>query len=278
MAKGLLIDTVKCTGCRGCQTACKQWNLNPAVETKFSPTMTNPLETNAYSFVHVEFYENSKSNGDLDWTFVSKRCMHCEHPACVSVCPVGALQKLDFGPVVWEEGRCIGCRYCQNACPFDIPKYTWFDENGKTDPWPKIAKCTLCWDRQLNKTPSEIPACSKTCPPKAILFGERSDLLAIAKDRIAKSPDKYFNHIYGEEEVGGTQVMFISSQDPHAIGFPDVEKESYPGFTWEFLSRIPYEIAGLGAILVGTYVWRSNRLKKKALEESAVSNTKGGSH
>jgi formate dehydrogenase iron-sulfur subunit len=136
----------------------------------------------------------------------------------------------------------------------------------------------LCWDRQQNKSPSEIPACSKTCPPKAILFGERADLLAIAKDRIAKSPDKYFNYIYGEEEAGGTQVLFISSQNPQAIGFPKVEKESYPGFTWEFLSRIPYEIVALGALLAGTYTWRSNRIKKKALEEASVPSSKGGSH
>ncbi|MEN8613991.1 4Fe-4S dicluster domain-containing protein [Dehalogenimonas sp. THU2] len=277
MAKGLLIDTVKCTGCRGCQAACKQWNLNPGVETVFSPTLTNPVETNAYTFVHVEFFEKEKANGDLGWHMVSKRCMHCINPACVSVCPVGALQKLENGPVVWEEGRCIGCRYCQNACPFDIPKYTWYDQDGKSDPWPKIAKCTLCWDRQATGTPSAEPACAKTCPPDAIRFGEREELLAIAKNRIQKSPDKYFNHIYGENEVGGTQVMFISAVSPQDIGFPEVETEAYPDFTWEFLSKIPYEVAALGAVLVGTYAFRSMRMKGSGAGDSKTS-TKGGVH
>jgi formate dehydrogenase iron-sulfur subunit len=272
MAKALLIDTVRCTGCRGCQTACKQWNLNPAVKTEFSPTMTNPIETNAYNFVHVEFFEVMK-NGNLTWNFVSKRCMHCEHPACASVCPVGALQKLDFGPVVWEEAKCIGCRYCQNACPFDIPKYTWYTDQGKTDPWPKIAKCTMCWDRQTSKQPTEEPACSTTCPPSAIMFGEREGLLEIAKARIARSPNKYFNHIYGEHEAGGTQVMFLAAVSPQEIGFPEVETEAYPEFTWEFLSKIPYEIAALGAFLVGTYAFRTMRMKGKG--ETAA---KGGSH
>ncbi len=277
MVKGLLIDTVKCTGCRGCQTACKQWNLNPAVETGFNPTMTNPVETNAYTFVHVEFFEVPKSNGDLGWHMVSKRCMHCIKPACVSVCPVGALQKLENGPVVWEEGRCIGCRYCQNACPFDIPKYTWFTPEGKTDPWPKIAKCTLCWDRQATGIPTEEPACAKTCPPDAIRFGERDELLVIAKSRIERAPQKYNNYIYGENEAGGTQVLFISGATPEQIGFPNVEKEAYPDFTWEFLSKIPIEIGVLGAFLVGTYFFRSARLKGQGAGDKATT-AKGGSH
>lgn len=275
MVNGLLIDTVKCTGCRGCQSACKQWNLNPAVETTFSPTMTNPPETNAYNFVHVEFHEIEK-NGNLKWIPVSKRCMHCKHPACVSVCPVGALQKMDNGSVIWEEARCIGCRYCQNACPFDIPKYTWFDEEGNNDPWPKIAKCTMCFDRQTSGSPTKVPACAKTCPPEAIMFGERDSLLTIAKSRIERAPQKYYDHVYGEHEAGGTEVMFISSVSPQEIGFPMVEEEPYPDFTWEFLSKIPYEIGALGLFLVGTYAFRSARMKGKTTGEHATS-AKGGS-
>ena len=275
MVKGLLIDTVRCTGCRGCQSACKQWNLKPGVETGFSPTMTNPIETNAHTYVHVEFFEIPKANGEISWHFVSKRCMHCIRPACVSVCPVGALQKLENGRVVWEEGKCIGCRYCQNACPFDIPKFSWYNEDGETDPWPKIAKCTMCWDRAETGDPTEEPACSKTCPPSAIFYGERDQLLALAKNRIQQRPDKYYDHIYGENEVGGTQVMFLAGVSPLDIGFPEVENEPYPDFTWEFLSKIPYEVAGLGALLVGIYYFRTMRLKAKGAIDS---NSKGGTH
>ena len=97
----------------------------------------------------------------------------------------------------------------------------------------------MCWDRQTSKQPTEEPACATTCPPSAIMFGEREGLLEIAKARIARSPNKYFNYIYGEHEAGGTQVMFLAAVSPQEIGFPEVEDEAYPEFTWEFLSKIP---------------------------------------
>ncbi len=259
MPVGILVDTTKCTGCRGCQTACKQWNLLPAVQTSFNPSMTNPPQTDAYTYNHVEFFEIQ--DGDrLRWITVHKRCLHCSSPACVSVCPVGALQKLENGAVVWEEGRCIGCRYCQNACPFDIPKFTWVTDEGKSDPWPKIQKCTFCWDRLKN---GAIPACAKTCPPDAIEFGERADMIALAHSRIEANPTRYFNHIYGEKEAGGTLVMWINAVEPKLLGFPEVEEEFYPEFTHEFLSKIPFEIATLAAVLGGVYAFRSSRMSKK---------------
>ncbi|MEN8614668.1 4Fe-4S dicluster domain-containing protein [Dehalogenimonas sp. THU2] len=258
MPIGILVDTTKCTGCRGCQVACKQWNLLPGVQTKYSPTLTNPIETNAYTFNHVEFFEIEEA-GKLHFVSVHKRCFHCSSPACVSVCPVGALQKLENGAVVWEEGRCIGCRYCQNACPFDIPKFTWYDQEGKSDPWPKIQKCTFCWDRVKD---GMIPACAKTCPPDAIEFGERADLIALAHSRISANPTRYNSHIYGEFEAGGTSVVYINAVEPEKLGFPEVEEEFYPEFTHEFLSKIPFEVATLAAVLGGIYAFRVSRTAK----------------
>ena len=253
MPKALIIDTVRCTGCRGCMTACKQWNLLPAVKTTFSPVTTNPPEKNAFTYVNVEFYEIPKANGELSWHFVSKRCFHCSSPACVSVCPVAALHKLDNGPVAWDESRCIGCRYCQNACPFDIPKFEW------DEAYPKIQKCTLCWDRIEDGLE---PACSKTCPPSAIEFGERPDMLAAAHARIAANPGKYQSHIYGEHEAGGTSVFFISGVAPEDLNFnTDVEEEPYPNFTWEFLSKIPVEIGAVAALMGGAWYFRKKRLE-----------------
>ena len=137
MAKyGLLIDESICTGCRGCQVACKQWNDLPAVETKNTGSYTNPPSLNADTWLIIDFKE-VEVDGELKWSFLNRRCMHCEHPACVSACPVGALKKHDDGPVLWNEDKCIGCRYCMVACPFDVPTFTW-DEGlfggGTRDP------------------------------------------------------------------------------------------------------------------------------------------------
>jgi len=269
MAKGLLIDTTRCQGCRGCQSACKNWwdlpgwTDEPDYKTEFSPTMTNPPQLNAHTWNIVEFYE-VEDEGKFSWNFVHKRCLHCLEPACVSVCPVGALQKLENGPVVWEEGRCIGCRYCQMACPFDIPKFEW------DKAWPKIQKCNFCWDR-LEK--GQEPACAKTCPSKAIQFGERSELLAEAYDRIQKNPDKYFGHIYGETEAGGTAVMYMTAVPPEKVGFKteEIVKDFYPPMTWEFLSKISWEIAGIAAILAGTWYFRRMRTKGSQEKEGTTS-------
>ncbi len=264
MPKGLLIDTVRCTGCRGCQSACKQWNLLPGwgeapsdeYDTSFSPTMTNPPQLNAYTYNHVEFYEIPKDNGEISWHFIHTRCLHCIDPACVSVCPVGALQKFDNGPVVWDQTRCFGCRYCQNACPFDMPKFQW------EQAWPKIQKCTFCWNRLEE---GMEPACAKTCPPNAIEFGERDELLARAHERIRNNPDKYYDYVYGEHEAGGTSIMYINAVAPEKLGLnTDVKKESYPDYTWEFLSKIPVEIAAIAALLGGTWYFRKKRLEGKA--------------
>ena len=252
MPKALIIDTVRCTGCRGCQAACKQWNLLPAVKTTFSPTQTNPPEKNAFTYVNVEFHEILKANGDMSWHFVSKRCFHCSSPACVSVCPVGALHKRDNGPVAWDESRCIGCRYCQNACPFDIPKFEW------DKAYPKIQKCHMCWDSIED---GMEPACAKTCPPSAIEFGERPDMLAAAHARIDANPNKYQSHIYGEREAGGTSVLFLSSVAPEELGFnTDIEDNFYPELTGEFLSRIPLEMAAVAGLMGAALLFRRKRL------------------
>ena len=262
MPKGLLIDTTRCIGCRGCQSACKQWNQLPGwgdahedYKTSFSPTMTNPVELNAKTDNRVEFFE-VEEGGKLNWVFVHKRCFHCGNPSCVSVCPVSALEKQSTGAVTWDETRCIGCRYCQNACPFDIPKFEW------EEAWPKIQKCTFCWNRIKD---GMEPACAKTCPPDAIMFGERDEMLAEANARMAKFPGKYYNHIYGEHEAGGTSVMYLAAVPLDKLGFNmDVKTDEYPDYTWEFLSRVPIEVAAIAALMGGVYFFRKRRLDKVA--------------
>ena len=97
--------------------------------------------------------------------------MNCLQPACASVCPVGALQKTALGPVVYDASRCMGCRYCMQACPFQVPSYEW-DKR-----LPKMRKCDMCFDRQ---TAGKLTACAEACPVGATLNGNRDELVAEA--------------------------------------------------------------------------------------------------
>lgn len=248
MPVGMLIDTTKCILCLRCENECHAfYGLK---NKRLNGTDDKPaLDANHY--VVVQKYEVPTPNG-TKVIGVSKRCLHCFSPACVSVCPVGALHKTPEGPVIWEEGRCIGCRYCQNACPFEIPKFE-FDVA-----WPKIQKCIFCHDQRIVKGLN--PVCADVCPTQAIRFGERADLVAIAHQRIADNPDIYFDHVFGEEEVGGTLKMYIGSVDMLKLGFPKTETEMYPNFTHEFLSKIPVEVASLAFFLGAVYTFRSRRM------------------
>lgn len=125
MSYAMLIDTTKCIGCRGCQVACKQAHDLPADRTGFRPIRTNPPDLTARTWSLIEFHEVVKTRERLAWRFVKRQCMHCLEPACASVCPVAALRKTAEGPVIYDAKRCIGCRYCMTACPFNVPRYQW---------------------------------------------------------------------------------------------------------------------------------------------------------
>ncbi len=263
MPVGMLIDTTKCILCLRCENECHAFYELP--DKRLAGTDDRP-QLDAYHYVVLQPHEVQTPAG-TQVIGLSKRCLHCISPACVSVCPVGALHKTPEGPVVWDESRCIGCRYCQNACPFDIPKFEW------DVAWPKISKCIFCHERRLLE--GEIPVCADVCPTQAIRFGEREELLALAHRRIDENPDKYFEHVFGEHEVGGTLKMFIAAVDPHELGFPEVEEKKYPEFTWEFLSKIPFEITALAATLTGVFIFRSRRM---AAFEKDGSDHRPGKH
>ena len=149
MSKAMLIDTTRCIGCRGCQVACKSWHNLPGERTTFSETWSNPRHMNSNNYTRIIFREVAQPEGKLNWYFVKRQCMHCLDPACESVCPVGALTKLKNGPVVYDDDKCIGCRYCMMACPFQVPKFEW----GSAV--PLIRKCDFCADRiEIGLAPS----------------------------------------------------------------------------------------------------------------------------
>lgn len=171
--------------------------------------------------------------------------MHCNQPACASACLTKAMYKTKEGPVIWRENKCMGCRYCMIACPFGIPQFEY------NNPVPKIHKCTMCWSRLQE---GEIPACVENCPSEAIIFGDRHEILEIARQRIYQNPDDYVHHIYGEHEVGGTGWLYLSAVPFEQIGFKNEVGEKPPAeYTKGFLYSVPVILTLWPAILLALH-------------------------
>ncbi|MCI0476685.1 MAG: 4Fe-4S dicluster domain-containing protein, partial [Anaerolineales bacterium] len=200
-SRATLIDTTKCIGCKSCQTACKQANG--------LPTDDRPVALSATTLTIVDFRNISTKLNQPEIKPVKKQCMHCEDPACVSACPVGALVKQANGCVTYDADICIGCRYCMVACPFGVPKYNWDSAN------PKINKCA---QNCMADGKRDKPACVSACPQQALTYGTRDELLTIAHARIRENPGKYVNHIYGEKEIGGTTMLYLGGTSFEALG------------------------------------------------------------
>lgn len=255
--KAMLIDSTRCVGCRACQVACKQWNELEAVDTTFfgGKGYQNPRDLNADTWTLIT-YNEVEVNSRFDWVFGKLQCFHCNVPACASACPVHALEKTEEGPVIYHASICLGCRYCQLACPFKVPRFEW------NKVIPEITKCTMCADRVAAGLE---PACAKACPTDAIVFGERDELITEAESRIRNNPTGYVHHIYGKDEAGGTCVMHISNVPFEDIGFDTkVPKEVIVSKAEHAMKPIPYVLTGLGLVLGGVS-WIVNR--KKQLEE-----------
>ncbi len=219
---GVLVDTTVCIGCRNCEWACKNaHNMPTQPQDKYSDRsvfkeMRRPDEN---AFTVVNEYPNPQ-NSEIP-TDVKVQCMHCDHPACVSACIVGAFSKHESGAVTWDTTRCIGCRYCMVACPFQVPAFQ-FDKALN----PQIKKCDFCYERTKV---GKLPACVEICPVEALTYGSRIDLIRIARDRIRRNPEKYVNHIFGEFEVGGTSWLYLANQDFSKLQFPKLGEKPAPG-------------------------------------------------
>ena len=242
-SNGILIDTMRCVGCRSCQNACKVANNLP---TNDRPTSLSPT-----TLTYVDMKNISADPKKPVIKPIKTHCMHCEEPSCVSVCPVGAFEKTASGAVTYDADKCIGCRYCMMACPFGVPTYNWNSTS------PKINKCSQgC----MADGKSNTPACVQACPSRALYYGSRADLLAIARDRIAQAPDKYVHHIYGENEVGGTSILYLSGTPFDQLGFRmDLPHEAKPNYTWEVQSKIPAVLATALTVLSGIAWWTHRR-------------------
>lgn len=220
--KGVLVDTTVCIGCRNCEWACSDAHGLPTqpIETYEDRSVFSSVRRPNEKALTVvnEFPNDQNARIPINVKF---QCMHCDQPACVSACIVGAISKDESGSVLWDTDMCIGCRYCMVACPFQVPAFEYHDALK-----PDIMKCDFCIERTKA---GQKPACVDICPVEALTYGPRKDLLEVAKNRIKRQPDRYVEHIFGEYEVGGTSWLYLGSKKMASLGFPDLGKSPAPG-------------------------------------------------
>jgi Fe-S-cluster-containing dehydrogenase component len=302
-AVGILYDSTLCIGCKSCMVNCKKVNSEPGGALYHKETAGKipfelpkgdaiydaPQNLSSKTLCVIKAYRKggkAKPGSDQDsssFSFIKQHCLHCIEPACVSVCPVAALQKQkDTGIVTYNKNKCFGCRYCQIACPFNVPAYEWEKAS------PSVVKCQLCNHRYAQ---GKYSACCEFCPTGASIFGKVEDLRAEAKRRLAlKAGDSYaypvkrvdsterteqvvatyVNHVYGMDEAGGTQYLFLAGVNFDKLGFnPNITKQVYPDFTWDYVSHVP---ALIGSLLVAGTV---TRLVTQRLEKNKNESGKG---
>jgi Fe-S-cluster-containing dehydrogenase component len=223
-AVGMLYDSTRCIGCRACVTKCREANgLPPSRSADGLYDAAVDLDGTTKNIIKLA------TLGEGRYAFVKAQCMHCVDPACTSVCMIGALHKdAATGVVEYDKDGCVGCRYCQVACPFNVPKFTW--EKAA----PQIVKCELCRHRGDAKKEGPLavanPACCEVCPREAVIYGRRDDLLTEASRRIAASPERYEPKVYGEFDAGGTHVLYLAARGVgfERLGLPDVGTDPAP--------------------------------------------------
>lgn len=262
---GCLADTTLCIGCRKCEEACNTRNVLPRPEQPFTDktAFRSARRPSDRAFTVVNEYPGAPSRdlSELKQTYAKVQCMHCLTPACVSACIVGAMVRAKDGAIIYKPEICLGCRYCMVACPFQIPAYE-YNEAVK----PRVRKCEFC-SNTAGATGAN-PACAAACPTEALVFGKRESLLALARDRIQKRPDRYLDHIYGENEVGGTSWMYLTGRPGPEIGLIDVPMTSPASKT----EAIQHGIFRYGIIPVAFYgalgamMWRNQRKDKNGSE------------
>ena len=174
--------------------------------------------------------------------------MHCAEPGCLEACPApGAIVQYANGIVDFISENCIGCGYCIKGCPFNIPRLNAADQ--------KVYKCTLCSDRVAV---GQEPACAKTCPTGAIVFGTKRDMIDWAGERIEDLKSRGFENagLYNPPGVGGTHVMYVLQHaDRPSIyaGLPDKPHISPLVEAWKGMLK-PIAMAGLAFTAVAGFV------------------------
>ncbi len=249
---GLLIDISRCVGCNSCALACKEANGLPG-----SDQVPEALDAETYTYVQPVSLVTGAA--ETVTRYVKRQCMHCLDAACVSACPAAAMYSSGQGPVVYRAARCLGCRYCGVGCPFSIPRFNWDDGLA-----PTINKCWMCHDRLVA---GEQPACVEACPTGALCFDRRDKLLARARALIDSSPERYVDQVYGEFEVGGTSMLYVSDVPFAGLGFQtDLPLYAPPEETEKVMSALPFVIGGMATLMTGTALYTHRRPSEEGEE------------
>ena len=272
--KAILYDATRCTACRGCQVACKQWNENDefipteenGVKSKNWGSYENPPDLSPTTWLKMKFTEVEPSPGQVRWLFTRQACMHCTDAGCVRVCPNGSLYHDENGFVGYNKDTCTGCGYCIDACPFGVPRS---DRNIITG-IAKMDKCTLCTTPTLDRIGAGLePACVKTCPPDALIYGDRAELVAEGKKRVQALQAKGFSnaHLYGENELDGLHVMYVLDDSPDVYGLPVAPKVSATTIAWQdVIQPLGWALGGLTIVGLGLnyLIARQSKVAKEA--------------
>jgi Fe-S-cluster-containing dehydrogenase component len=272
-AKAILTDVTLCIGCERCVQACNRQNKLP-VDIPARYKAEDGLSGRRYtSIVRIP--------GRRPGTFrsVRRQCMHCIDPSCAAACLVGAFTRTPDGAVVYDDAKCIGCRYCMLACPFMIPRYEY------DQPLPYIRKCKMNEDCRVA---GGMPACVSACPTGATVFGPRDALLHKARQRIQDNPGRYVDHVYGERDFGGTSVIYISDiplndtlkipsrEELERWRVPQLATQSVPSQLTGWVMVTPFQFLTVSAGLAGLWIIRRRmRLMGNGDEEGDQSKREG---
>jgi Fe-S-cluster-containing dehydrogenase component len=244
-AVGILYDSTLCIGCQACVSACRVANdveiahvPAPLADWNAANTWALAEDLDGETLNVIKVYRDGSAavkDRDIDgFAFMKRHCLHCVDPSCISVCPVQAMTKDPVtGIVGYDPDACIGCRYCSYACPFGVPQFDLSRALGQ------INKCEMCRHIQAE---GGIPACCDVCPTGASLFGPVALLQDEAERRLAAEPGAthrfprgdirddrpdheaaiphYVKHVYGQHELGGTQVRYLSGVAFAKLGLP----------------------------------------------------------
>ncbi|MDM8000033.1 MAG: 4Fe-4S dicluster domain-containing protein [Dehalococcoidia bacterium] len=243
--KAMLYDSSKCVGCRACQTACRTQNKLPPESNDYGLLYDNPLALSPGTLTLIKARQVT-IDGRADLLLCKYQCMHCTDAGCVKTCPTGALTHHELGFVFYDSEKCSGCGYCREACPFDVPRIGGNNVTGAQ----RMHKCTFCPERVTIGQPT---ACAEACPTGALIFGDRSDLVAQASERLDTLKADYSNAVfYGNDEVGGLHAMYILKEGPDAYMLPSVPKVSPSvGLRQDILKPFGYAVVCLAALGLG---------------------------
>jgi formate dehydrogenase beta subunit len=236
------IDTTTCIGCKACEAACIEWNDLRHIATEQTGTYQTLPTLHAEYWNLIRFNERD-FDGGIVWLMRKDQCMHCEEPGCLAACPApGAIVQYANGIVDVNPDQCIGCRYCETGCPFDVPRF--HQTTGK------MAKCTLCVDRVAVGLE---PACIKACPTGCLQFGTKDDMVALGSRRVDQLKGTGFANavLYDPKGVHGTGVVTVLAHGDHPEWY-DLPRDPHVPLLVKFWKSVLRPLGGIaifGAVI-----------------------------